>query len=105
RELAARHQYPAVDVLHSVSRLMSQLVDREHLEAAARFRRLYAAYRDGEDLLRIGAYREGSDPELDEALRRWDSLQSYLRQETGEAVSLAAARRQLLSAVGMGEDA
>lgn len=100
RELAQRGLYPAVDVLQSVSRVMDDVVDREHLAAAHRFRRLLATYRAAEDLIDIGAYREGANPDIDEARARYPALADFLRQEPQEAWPFGETRERLLAAVG-----
>lgn len=80
RSLAERGQYPAVDVCGSLSRLMRDLAHPVHVAHAERFRRLLSAYREAEDLIQVGAYREGSDPVVDEAIRRRPALDAFLRQ-------------------------
>ena len=89
RDLAARNHYPAIDVLGSVSRLMPSLVSAEHLTAAARFRQLLAVHADAEDLIRIGAYKEGSSIEVDEAIAAMRSMRAFLCQDRETASSLA----------------
>ncbi len=84
RDLATAHHYPAVDVLGSVSRLMSRLASPEHQAAAARARSWLAAYRSARDLLEIGAYVGGSNPEVDAALARLPHIQQFLRQHPME---------------------
>ncbi|MET0351951.1 MAG: FliI/YscN family ATPase [Rhizobacter sp.] len=83
KKLAAANHYPAIDVLASVSRVMPLVVTPEHREAASRCRALLAAYQDVELLVQIGEYREGSDPQADEAVRRRADLQAFLRQPAG----------------------
>ncbi len=80
RELAEANHYPAVDVLMSVSRLMVEVVDEEHLRAAAKLRDLMATYRSAKDLIDVGAYRRGSNPKIDLALDMIDEINSFLRQ-------------------------
>lgn len=96
RELAARGHYPAVEVNASVSRLMPQLVDEEHWQAALNVRALLAARQEAEDLLAVGAYRTGSRPLVDQALQRWDRLMAFLQQGQNEISTLAETRRALL---------
>jgi flagellum-specific ATP synthase len=84
RALAERAHYPAVDVLASVSRVMSSVVPVEHERAARRARRLLAIYRDAEDLVAIGAYRAGFDPDLDTAVRWHAPIEEFLRQDLAE---------------------
>jgi flagellum-specific ATP synthase len=84
RALAAGGQYPPVDVLDSLSRLMPSVTEREHRDKAALARRLMAAYRRSEDLLRIGAYKPGTDQELDRAIRAQPVLKHFLEQRSDE---------------------
>ena len=84
RDLAAGNHYPAVDVLASVSRLMPQLVDKEHLALAARMRSWLAAHRSAKDLLEIGAYVTGSNVEVDQAVTRMPNILGFLRQDAHE---------------------
>jgi type III secretion protein N (ATPase) len=97
RELAARNQWPAVDVLASLSRVMTAVADREHKAAAARVREIMAAYERQRDLILLGAYQRGSDPRTDEAIARIDSINAFLRQTTDEAAAFADTRRRLLA--------
>ena len=96
RELAARGQYPAVDVLQSVSRVMIEVVDEAHNAAARELVSCVAAYRQAEDLINIGAYVEGSNPEIDRALGAMGRIGTYLRQEISEHSEIASAREALL---------
>lgn len=82
RKLASRNHFPAIDVLDSISRLMTDICPPEQLEAAAAIRELLAAYRDHEDLISIGAYRAGSNPAVDTALKLKDAIDAFLRQPT-----------------------
>ena len=87
RGLATRNHYPAIDVLESVSRCMIDVTPREHQELAGELRRVLATYRDAEDLVNIGAYVEGSNPEIDRALRLMPAVRKFLRQDLGESAS------------------
>jgi len=82
REVAARGHYPAIDVLDSISRVMSGIVTREHRLAAANLREVLATYEKNKDLILIGAYQKGSDPRVDHALRMLDRANDFLKQET-----------------------
>jgi type III secretion protein N (ATPase) len=97
RELAARHHWPAVDVLPSLSRLMTVVADPDHQAAAARVRELLAAYERQRDLILLGAYERGSDRRTDEAIDRIDAIESFLRQRTDEAAPFAETRQRLLA--------
>ena len=97
RKLASKGHYPAVDVLESLSRLMPEVTDEEHRQAAFLIRELLAAHRDHEDLISIGAYRRGSNPKVDLAVTMLDSINAYLRQRTDEPSSLEASHRALIT--------
>jgi flagellum-specific ATP synthase len=89
RSLAAEGWYPPIEILDSVSRLMPAVAEPDHREAAALVRRLMAAYARSEDLVRIGAYKPGSDEDLDRALRARPILRDFLVQEAGERMQYA----------------
>jgi len=84
RDLAGRNHYPAIDVLASVSRLMPQITSQEHREAAGRVRRLLADYDEAEDLINLGAYQHGSNPDVDSAIRLRRQLLDFLRQPAAD---------------------
>jgi flagellum-specific ATP synthase len=83
RRLAAAGQYPAIDVLESVSRLSSQVSTPEQSGASRRVREAMAIYRQSEDLIQLGAYVSGSNPKLDASIRSRDRLLEFLRQDAG----------------------
>lgn len=89
REIAARNQYPAIDVLGSLSRVMSQVMPATHVEAAARVRALMAKYREVEMLLQIGEYKQGANAFADEAIERHDAIKAFLSQRTDEIVEFS----------------
>jgi len=80
RPLASRGHYPAVDVLESISRSMIDVTGKDHQALAQRLRRVLATYRDAEDLVNIGAYVQGSNPEIDTALRLMPGVREFLQQ-------------------------
>ncbi len=84
RDLAEQGHYPAIDIEASISRAMTEIVTQADLIRIRRFRRLYSAYRRSRDLINVGAYVRGADPDVDEALRLRDRLFAYLRQDVGE---------------------
>ncbi|MEO0651911.1 MAG: hypothetical protein AAFZ65_14645 [Planctomycetota bacterium] len=88
RELANSGHFPAIDVLASLSRLMPELVGPRHQGFARSLRRDLAAWRDGRDLVEVGAYRPGTNPELDRALQRRPMVEAFLRQDAGERLDL-----------------
>lgn len=100
RKLAAMNHYPAIDVQVSISRLMSDIVDRAHLDLAAKARAILAVYSKAEDIVNIGAYVAGSNPQIDEALRKIDGLQRFLRQEMHTKERMCETLRQLGMVVG-----
>jgi FliI/YscN family ATPase len=89
RKLASRGHYPAIDVLESISRLMTEITPREHQQAAQLARELLSAYREHEDLISIGAYRRGSNRIVDLAIEMQSELTGYLRQRVDEPASVA----------------
>jgi flagellum-specific ATP synthase len=91
RSLAEAGHYPAIDVEQSASRVMHNVVSREHFELARRFRSLYSRYEKGRDLVQIGAYAHGSDPILDEAIALHSGMQQFLQQDMLEAANLDSA--------------
>jgi flagellum-specific ATP synthase len=95
RALAAEGWYPPIHLLDSISRLMPAVTQPEHREQAALFRRMLAVYAHSEDLVRIGAYKPGSDPDLERALRARPAMRAFLMQGAAERVSYADALRQL----------
>jgi type III secretion protein N (ATPase) len=86
REIAARNQYPAIDVLASLSRVMPQIVSTEHRDSAGRVRRLMSKYNDVETLLQVGEYQAGSDALADEAIASHERILAFLCQETDERI-------------------
>ncbi len=95
RQLASRGHFPAIDVLESISRLMPRLATPQQNEAAAWVRRLLAVYRDNEDLITIGAYRQGSDPQVDLAIRMREAINAFLQQPVEQPSDLAQAQAAL----------
>ena len=95
RELAARGHYPAIDVLESISRVMSGVVSAEHRAAAAQLREVLATYDKNKDLILIGAYQKGSDQRVDYAIRMLDRVHAFLRQETHEMAGIEKTAKAL----------
>lgn len=96
RDLAMQGHYPAIDVLQSISRLMTEIVDDEQVSAATRIRRLLSVYRDHQDLVTIGAYRSGSNPEVDRAIVAREAINQYLIQGMNESATLNESRAALV---------
>lgn len=101
RDLANAGRFPAIDVLSSLSRLFPTLASSSHKAAALQVRRWMQRYRDVEDLLKIGAYVSGTDPDTDMAVSMHSSIQSFLQQTTDEACSLQEALQQLNALSGV----
>ncbi|MBE6106097.1 flagellar protein export ATPase FliI [Anaerovibrio lipolyticus] len=87
RNIAAQNHFPAIDVLASVSRVMSAVVPDEHMDANRKLRALMAVYKDAEDLIHIGAYVKGSSPKIDEAIQKIDAINDFLCQGVFEVQS------------------
>jgi len=96
RELATRGHYPCIDVLTSVSRLMSHLVSPELKNAAYEIRDLMATYKKSEDLINIGAYKRGSNPRVDLSIDRNDLINRFLKQRAEEPSQLSITQQQLI---------
>ncbi|MBQ2116758.1 MAG: flagellar protein export ATPase FliI [Lachnospiraceae bacterium] len=82
RKLANKNHYPAVDVLQSISRCMSMIASKEHKAAAGKLKNIMATYNEAEDLINIGAYKKGSNPGIDNAINKIDSVNEFLLQST-----------------------
>ncbi|MCW5963027.1 MAG: FliI/YscN family ATPase [Bryobacterales bacterium] len=95
RELGAAGHYPAVDVLHSVSRLSTQISNREHLAASRSLREALARVHQAQDLINLGAYTKGSNPQLDSVLAIQHEIETFLRQEP----DVPSSREESLSAL------
>lgn len=103
RTLATAGHFPSIDVLESISRVERAISSAEDLDLAATTRRLLAAWRDVRELIEVGAYVPGSDPDVDTAIRLRPGVDAFLRQRWDDVVPAAAARQQLratLDAVG-----
>jgi flagellum-specific ATP synthase len=84
RSLANRNQYPAIDVLASVSRVMPDIISNEHKKAAGELKKALAIYRDAEDLINIGAYVKGSNDKIDNAISLIDKILNFIQQSTSD---------------------
>ncbi|AUZ38664.1 flagellar protein export ATPase FliI [Bacillus paralicheniformis] len=100
RSLANKGQFPAVNILKSISRVMSNIAGKDHIRAANRFREMLSTYQNSEDLINIGAYKKGSSREIDEAIQFHPKLISFLKQEVDEAASLEESISLLKSLTG-----
>lgn len=99
RELAAQNRYPAIDVLNSVSRLMPDITSKEHQLKAGKVKELLAEYQRSEDLINIGAYVSGSNPKIDEAIKYFDKIISFLKQDFDESTNLESSLEKLFSII------
>ena len=84
RKLAHKNHYPAIDVLQSISRVMNAIVTKEHKAQAGKLRNVLATYSEAEDLINIGAYKNGSNPDIDYAIKKIRAVNGYLCQATDE---------------------
>lgn len=99
RKVAARNHYPAIEVLESVSRLMTEITDKSQQETASKLRNLLSVYNSNFDLVSIGAYKKGTNPALDEALKKIDKINAFLQQATDEAFSYEETVEMMRNAV------
>ncbi len=88
RKLAHKNHYPAIDVLQSISRCMSQIATKEHKQAAGRFKNVMATYSEAEDLINIGAYKTGSNAGIDYAIEKIDAVNQFLLQDVDEKIGM-----------------
>ena len=95
RKLGHKNHYPAIDVLQSVSRVMSAVASKEHKQLASKLKSTLAAYTDAEDLIDIGAYKSGSNPEIDYAIQKIGAINAFLRQATDEKFTFEETVTQL----------
>lgn len=95
RKLAHRNHYPAIDVLQSISRVMSQIAAPEHKVLAGKLKSTLATYNEAEDLINIGAYKAGSNPNIDYAVAKIDDINRFLMQEVDEKIDIEATLKQL----------
>ncbi len=100
RELAARTIYPPIDILASASRVMTNVTDRDHQKMAGQFKELLATYRQAEDLINIGAYKEGSNAKIDFAIAKMDEMNAYIKQDVRHGCSVGDSLSQLSRILG-----
>ena len=87
RKLGHKNHYPAIDILQSISRCMSQIASREHKQAAGKLKNVVATYNEAEDLINIGAYKNGSNPSIDHAISKIEAVNQFLCQDVEEKFS------------------
>ncbi|MCX5854684.1 MAG: flagellar protein export ATPase FliI [Deltaproteobacteria bacterium] len=95
RELANRNHYPAIDVLQSVSRVMIDIIDEGHRQMVGKIVNILASYRKAEDLINIGAYVHGSNPEIDYAIAMIDRINRFLKQDINEKIDFQQTKLQM----------
>ncbi|MFN7250840.1 MAG: flagellar protein export ATPase FliI [Anaerobacillus sp.] len=103
RKLANKGQFPAINPLRSISRVMNDIVEPSHRYAADRLRQLLAIYTDSEDLINIGAYKRGASKEVDEAIQAYPDIINFIKQSTEEIVTFNQAVHLLLQDYSKGE--
>ena len=96
RTLAEQGHYPAIDVEQSISRVMHGITSEKQMAAAIRVKQLYSKYQRSRDLITVGAYAAGSDPQLDQAIAAYPNIEKFLRQGMNEKSEAAAARARLM---------
>jgi len=99
RTLAARHHFPAIDITNSTSRVMHDIVDRDHQDAAAFIKMLMGVYQENFDYVQIGSYQTGTNPTLDTAIRLMPSIEKFLKQDRSELCSYEKSLEQLAAIV------
>ncbi|MCL6458375.1 MAG: flagellar protein export ATPase FliI [Gorillibacterium sp.] len=96
RKIAHKGHYPAIDVLASVSRVMKEIVPPEHQDAADFLKRMLSIYKESEDLINIGAYQQGSNPDIDMAIRFIALINDFTQQKTNEQVNYQDVQDRLI---------
>jgi flagellum-specific ATP synthase len=95
RALAAKGHYPAIDVLDSISRVMPDIINEEHLITVNKMKEHLSVYKEAEDLINIGAYEKGSNPKIDLAIEKNDIYNDFLTQRIHEKVDYESVVKQL----------
>jgi flagellum-specific ATP synthase len=99
RQLAARNHFPAIDLLNSTSRVMKDIVGPGHYAAARSIIELQARYHQSEDLIMLGAYKAGTNRDLDKAVGAQDGINAFLRQNIEQSVTIGSSIQDLLTLV------
>lgn len=102
RELAQQGIYPAIDVSHSISRVMGDIVSNDHMEAAKKLRRFISKYFENKDLVLMGGYAQGQDPDLDKALSLWSDITKFLHQDEKETCEFNESVKKLIDLTSIG---
>lgn len=96
RQMAHKNHYPAIDILQSISRVMSSIITKEHKVAAGKMKQVLATYQEAEDLINIGAYKAGSNPDIDFAIDKIRAVNAFLQQQTDEKYTFEESLQQML---------
>lgn len=99
RKIAMKNHYPAIDILESISRLMVEIVSKDHYESAGKLRNLLSLYNSNYDLISIGAYKSGTNPALDKAINKIDAINAFLQQGINESFEHEQTVQFLIDAV------
>jgi flagellum-specific ATP synthase len=99
RKLAHKGQYPAIDPLQSISRVMPDIVTADHLDRASTFTEILSTYNEAEDLINIGAYQRGSNPLIDNALGKISNLRAFLKQDMKEKAIYQETKKRLIEII------
>jgi flagellar biosynthesis/type III secretory pathway ATPase len=102
RKLAQQGHYPAIDILQSISRLRGDIAERDHVDAAVNMSKALAIYQEAEDLINVGAYVRGSNPEIDWAIDLNPRINEFLRQRLDEPVDMESTVQSMKSIMGGG---
>lgn len=97
RQMAQKNHYPAIDILQSISRVMSSIISKEHKAAAGKMKQVLATYQEAEDLINIGAYKAGSNPDIDFAIEKIKAVNAFLQQQTDEKFSFEETLEQMFA--------
>jgi flagellar protein export ATPase FliI len=99
RDLAHKNHFPAIDILQSVSRVMPNITSKEHLANASKIRNLMAVYKDAQDLINIGAYQKGSNPDIDNAIKAYPKINALLQQANDKPTDQAETLKLMAEAL------
>ncbi|MGI6446453.1 MAG: putative ATP synthase YscN [bacterium ADurb.Bin157] len=100
RQLATQNIFPAVDILGSISRLMPEIAEKEHFNAAGKLRNIYSTYNKNADAISLGAYKAGSDPKIDEAIKKQPLIENFIKQPIIEGIPFDHSIAEIKKIVG-----
>ncbi|WP_031435472.1 flagellar protein export ATPase FliI [Methylomarinum vadi] len=101
RTLAESGHFPAIDIEASISRVMPDIVEVQHMQMARELRRLYSIYQQNKDLISVGAYQPGSDPRIDQAIAKNPAIMEFLQQDMNESVDISRSLSELALVLGV----